>query len=69
MTIEVRDENRPIPEIERNILSGVDQLTQLQQSGMGLWLVALIVDHADWTVEYLVNESQGKIIRIELPKT
>ncbi|MDZ7849606.1 MAG: PAS domain S-box protein [Halodesulfurarchaeum sp.] len=67
-TIEVRDENRIIPEMERKVLTGEEELRPLYHgSGMGLWLVTLIVKHSDATLSIRQAEPTGNVVTIELP--
>jgi PAS domain S-box-containing protein len=67
-TISVIDENPRIPEMERKILTGEEDLTPLYHgSGMGLWLVTRIVNHSDGVLEFDENEPRGNIVKIRLP--
>lgn len=66
--IHVEDENPPIPEMDRDVLSGRDELGALRHgSGLGLWLLKLIVDHAGGSVTYERTEAGGNRVTIELP--
>jgi PAS domain S-box-containing protein len=66
--IHVEDDNRPIPEMDRDVLSGRDELGALRHgSGLGLWLVKLVVDHAGGTVTYEERTPRGNRVTIELP--
>nr|WP_235272211.1 ATP-binding protein [Halanaeroarchaeum sulfurireducens] len=70
VTISVVDENEPIPQMERDILTGEVDITALHHgSGLGLWLVKLIVEHADGRLRFQENEPRGNIVRIELPRS
>lgn len=67
-TISVMDENPRIPEMERKILTGEEELTPLYHgSGMGLWLVTRIVSHSDGVLEFDENDPRGNIVKIRLP--
>lgn len=68
--IRIADENTPISEMDRAVLDGVDEISALRHgSGLGLWLVKLIVDHSDGTVSYEANDPQGNMVTIELEAT
>lgn len=66
--LSVSDENPRIPEMERAVLleqAAVDPL--YHGSGVGLWLVNLIVSHSDGGLEFDENEPRGNVIMIRLP--
>lgn len=66
-TIVVSDENPPIPEMERQVLTKNEDQAQLYHgSGMGLWLVSLIVNFSDGILEFEASEQQGNILKIRL---
>jgi signal transduction histidine kinase len=66
--VSVRDENRPIPEMDRDVLQGESEFGTLHHgSGLGLWLVRLIVDHSEGRIEYAHNEPTGNIVTVVLP--
>lgn len=68
--IRIADENTPISDMDRAVLDGVDEISALRHgSGLGLWLVKLIVDHSDGTVSYEENDPRGNIVTIELEST
>ncbi|MFB6086033.1 MAG: PAS domain S-box protein [Halodesulfurarchaeum sp.] len=67
--LEVRDENEPIPEMEQKVLTGEEELRPLYHgSGMGLWLVTLIVNHSAATLSFEQNEPRGNVVTIRLPR-
>ena len=67
--IGVKDQNPRIPKMERKVISGEEELTPLfHGSGMGLWLVWLITDHADGTLQFEENEPKGNIVSLVLPQ-
>lgn len=69
VVIDVRDENQLIPEMERNVLAGEAELRPLYHgSGMGLWFVTLIVNHAAATLSFEQNEPRGNVVTITLPR-
>ncbi len=66
ITIEVRDHNPLIPEMERAVITGEKPLTPLYHgSGMGLWLVSLIVADAGGTLRFRENEPTGNVVTAE----
>lgn len=61
------DENQPISQMDREVLNGEGTLSTLRHgSGLGLWLVKLIVDHSNGTVYYDTNTVPGNVVTIEL---
>jgi PAS domain S-box-containing protein len=65
--IEVADDGPPIPEMEWGILSNQDRQTPLYHgSGLGLWLVGLIVSRSGGTIDFAENTPRGNRISIEL---
>lgn len=67
-TIRVADDGDPIPEMERNVLSWDEDIEPLYHgSGMGLWLVTLIVRHSDGVLTFDENEPHGNVVTICLP--
>ena len=67
--IDVADNGPPLPEVERNILTEKLQETPLYHgSGLGLWLVRLIVSQMGGTIYLNRNDSGGNTVRIELPR-
>ncbi|MEF8780915.1 MAG: PAS domain-containing sensor histidine kinase, partial [Haloferacaceae archaeon] len=65
--IAIVDENEAIPEMDRAVLLGNVELTALDHgSGLGLWLIKLVVDHSDGTLSFEENEPRGNVVRIEL---
>ncbi len=68
--IRVADRNPPMSEMDRAVLAGANELGALRHgSGLGLWLVRLIVDHAGGTLTYAENDPAGNVVTIELPMT
>ena len=69
VTISIVDENAPIPEQERAVLTGENGIDALHHgSGLGFWLAKLIVEHADGHLRFEEKEPRGNIVRIELPR-
>ncbi len=70
-TVQVRisDENSRISEMDKDILFGNEQLTNLRHgSGLGLWLVRLIVDYSKGTIRYEPNQPRGNVVILELDR-
>jgi len=67
--IEIEDGNHPIPEMESRLLVEGEELNPLYHgTGLGLWLVYLIVTRSNGTVTVDESESGGNRIRIELDR-
>lgn len=66
--LRVRDSGPEIPEMERAVLLGnADQTSTYHGSGLGLWLVNLIVSRSGGCLRYETAEPQGNLIEIMLP--
>lgn len=58
----------PIPEMERRVLSWETDIEPLYHgSGMGLWLVDLIVRQSDGVLSFEENDPSGNVVTIRLP--
>ena len=67
VTIEVVDNGPPIPEMERSVLLGnAEQTSVYHGSGLGLWLVNLIVSRSGGRLEHEAT-GDGNRVRIVLP--
>jgi PAS domain S-box-containing protein len=65
--IAVADDGPQIPDVERSILLGEEDRTSLAHgSGLGLWLVQLIVTRSGGQVSFEPNEPRGNVVRIDL---
>jgi PAS domain S-box-containing protein len=65
--VSVRDQNQPMPAMDRDVLRGESEFGTLKHgSGLGLWLVRLIVDHSDGRIEYAENEPTGNVVTVAL---
>jgi PAS domain S-box-containing protein len=66
--VRIEDDGPGIPEMERNVLTGEEEVDPLYHgSGLGLWLVNLLVKGSDGTLEFETNEPRGSVVTIELP--
>ncbi|UVE49446.1 PAS domain S-box protein [Haloferax larsenii] len=66
--IRVVDDGPRIPEMERKVLTREEEIEPLYHgSGLGLWLVNLIVRQSGGMLEFDENEPQGNIVTILLP--
>ncbi|WP_435186767.1 PAS domain S-box protein [Halobellus sp. EA9] len=67
--IEVADTGPQIPEMERNVLvSETDQTPLYHGSGLGLWLVNLVITRSNGTITVAENAPAGNIVSIYLPR-
>lgn len=65
VSIQVTDDNPVIHEMERKVLTGEKEPTPLYHgSGMGLWLVHLIVNHSGGSLEFDENGVGGNVVSI-----
>jgi signal transduction histidine kinase len=65
--IAVADEGPGIPEVERRIVRGEQTIDPLSHgAGLGLWLVALVVDQSGGELVF-EEERAGSVVRIRLP--
>ncbi len=68
ITIDIIDNGPQIPEMERDVLVEPQERTPLYHgSGLGLWLVKLIVSRSNGQIEFAQNSPTGNIISIEFP--
>ncbi|AOW79592.1 PAS domain s-box [Halodesulfurarchaeum formicicum] len=66
--VRIVDENPAIPEMDQDVISGADELGALRHgSGLGLWLVKLIVDHSGGAIAHRERDPQGNVVIVELP--
>ncbi|WP_256288610.1 PAS domain S-box protein [Halobellus inordinatus] len=67
--VQVADDGPGIPEMERAVLTGESEIEPLLHgSGLGLWLVKLIVGRADGTLRFEENEPRGSVVTIAFPR-
>jgi PAS domain S-box-containing protein len=66
--VAIADTGPGIPEMERNVLANELEQTPLYHgSGLGLWLVNLVIARSGGTISVDENSPAGNIVRIELP--
>lgn len=69
VTIEIIDDGPGIPKMERNVLTGQDEITPLYHgSGLGLWFVNLIIQRSDGEIA-VEKAGSGTRIAIQLPSS
>ncbi|AGN01356.1 sensor box histidine kinase [Salinarchaeum sp. Harcht-Bsk1] len=68
--VRVADDGPGIPEAERAILDGEEEIDPLLHgSGMGLWLVDRIAGRAGGSVQFEACDSTGSVVTIVLPRS
>ncbi|MFW5965355.1 MAG: PAS domain S-box protein [Halodesulfurarchaeum sp.] len=68
VSLAVIDDGPGIPEMERAVLTDEEAITALYHgSGIGLWLVKLLVEQSDGELAFHENEPLGSIVELELP--
>lgn len=68
VSVAVADDGPGIPEMEQKVLKREANIGPLYHgSGMGLWLVNLIVQRSDGVLEFDENEPRGSVVTINLP--
>ena len=66
----IADDGPGIPEMERSVLTGEADIEPLYHgSGLGLWLVNLIVRQSNGVLRFEENDPRGSIVTISLPRT
>ncbi len=65
--VRVADDGPGIPDMEKDVLLGDAEMQPVYHgSGFGLWLVRLIVRHADGTLAFDENDPVGSVVTISL---
>ncbi|WP_136688473.1 PAS domain S-box protein [Halorhabdus amylolytica] len=65
--ISIADDGPGIPEMERQVLTGERNIEPLFHGrGIGLWLVHLIVQYSDGTLEFIENDPRGSVVTVRL---
>lgn len=68
VTVTIADTGPEIPESERQVLRGTWEETPLEHgTGLGLWLVTLVLSRASGSVSYETNDPRGNVFHIEIP--
>jgi len=68
--VTVSDQGPGIPEMEQRVLTGSAEIEPLYHgSGLGLWLVNLIVQHSDGVLSFDENDPRGSVVTIALSRT
>jgi len=67
-TLVVADNGPGIPEMDRQVLAHGTALEQLYHgSGIGLWLVHLVVTHSGGSISIEENDPRGTVVKVRLP--
>jgi signal transduction histidine kinase len=66
--IRIADTGPLIPAMERDVLLGNKQRTELNHgSGLGLWFVQLLVSRSGGSIQFEPNSPSGNVVTLELP--
>ncbi|WP_436347305.1 PAS domain S-box protein [Natronorubrum sp. FCH18a] len=69
LSVSVADDGPGMPDEERELLQGDREITQLRHtSGLGLWLVNLVVTQSGGQLTFESNEPQGTVVTLEIPQ-
>ena len=69
LSLSIADDGPGMPDEERELLQGDREITQLRHaSGLGLWLVSLVVTQAGGQLSFETNEPRGTVVTLELPR-
>jgi signal transduction histidine kinase len=69
VTVRVADDGPGIPEIERRVLAGDDDIDALNHSqGLGLWLVHWSVAYSGGSLSFADNDPRGTVVTVELER-
>lgn len=67
--ITVTDNGPQIPEMERRVIANPENRSPLYHgSGLGLWLVKLIISRSGGTVQFVETEQEGNTIALSVPQ-
>lgn len=65
--LQVADDGPGIPEMDRQIVTGEQEISQLQHaSGLGLWLISWVARRSGGTITFEENDPRGTILTIEI---
>jgi PAS domain S-box-containing protein len=68
VVVSVADDGPGIPEAERRLLAGDEEITQLHHgSGLGLWLVHWAVTHSGGELSFDDNDPRGSVVTMRVP--
>ncbi len=68
-TLEIVDDNPPIPDYDHQVLTGDQEMTEVyHSSGLGLWIVYWVVDLSNGSVTYERVDGRN-VVRVRLPVT
>jgi len=66
-TISISDQGPPVPKMEQRILTDVENQTPLYHgSGLGLWLIKVIVDRSGGTASFAQTSEPGNTLEINI---
>jgi signal transduction histidine kinase len=66
--VEVADDGPGVPEVERAVVSGDTEITQLTHgSGLGLWVVTAVAEAAGGDCTFHESDAGGALVRLSLP--
>lgn len=69
LKIQIIDNSEEIPDMERGVLLEPDERTPLYHgSGLGLWLIKLIIRECGGKIEFETNDPHGNIIKLTIPR-
>ncbi|WP_137291440.1 PAS domain S-box protein [Natronorubrum halophilum] len=69
LSVSIADNGPGIPDEERELLQGDREITQLRHaSGLGLWLVTLVVTQFGGQLAFETNEPRGTVVSLEMPR-
>jgi PAS domain S-box-containing protein len=67
--VEVADHGPGLPEVERRVLTGRDDIDQLNHSrGLGLWLAYWTARHSNGRLLFMENDPRGTVVALELQR-
>jgi PAS domain S-box-containing protein len=67
--VEIEDDNAPIPEMESRLLTDGKEIGPLYHgTGLGVWLVYLVVSRSGGSVSVRTREPRGNSVRVDLPR-
>lgn len=67
--VRIEDRGPGIPEMERKVLTGEEEIAPLYHgSGLGLWLVNVIVEQSGGSLSFETNDPRGSVVTIRLPR-